>query len=70
MPISNLDNKVSQDKMMDTDPAARQKLTAQRLKSFIERIERLQEGRAATNADIREVYSEAKGIGFDVKAIR
>lgn len=56
--------------MTDTDPAARQELTAQRLKSFIERIERLQEERAATNADIREVFSEAKGVGFDVKAIR
>jgi uncharacterized protein (UPF0335 family) len=56
--------------MTDTDPAARQELTAQRLKSFIERIERLQEERAATNADIREVFSEAYGVGFDVKAIR
>ena len=56
--------------MTDTDPAARQELTAQRLKSFIEQIERLQEERAATNADIREVFSEAYGVGFDVKAIR
>jgi uncharacterized protein (UPF0335 family) len=56
--------------MTDTDPAARQELTAQRLKSFIERIERLQEERAVTNADIREVFSEAYGVGFDVKAIR
>lgn len=56
--------------MTDTDPAARQELTAQRLKGFIERIERLQEERAATNADIREVFSEAKGVGFDVMAIR
>ena len=56
--------------MTDTDPAARQESTAQRLKSFIERVERLQEERAATNADIREVFSEAKGVGFDVKAIR
>ena len=56
--------------MTDTDPAARQELTTQRLKSFIERIERLQEERAATNADIREVFSEALGVGFDVKAIR
>ena len=56
--------------MTDTDPAARQELTAQRPKSFIERIQRLQEERAATNADIREDFSEAKGIGLDVKAIR
>ena len=40
------------------------------LKSFIERIERLEEEKAALAADIREVYSEAKGTGFDVKIIR
>jgi uncharacterized protein (UPF0335 family) len=40
------------------------------LRSFIERIERLEEERAALSADIREVYSEAKGTGFDTKAMR
>jgi len=40
------------------------------LKSFIERIERLEEEKAALAADIREVYSEAKGTGFDVKIMR
>lgn len=42
----------------------------EQLRSFIERIERLEEERAALTADIREVYSEAKGSGFDVKAMR
>jgi uncharacterized protein (UPF0335 family) len=42
----------------------------EQLKSFIERIERLEEERAALSADIREVYSEAKGTGFDVKIMR
>lgn len=41
-----------------------------RLKSFIERIERLNEESDALGADIREVYSEAKGTGFDVKVMR
>ena len=41
-----------------------------RLRSFIERIERLEEERAALSADIREVYSEAKGEGFDTKTMR
>ncbi|MDE1937650.1 MAG: DUF2312 domain-containing protein [Alphaproteobacteria bacterium] len=41
-----------------------------RLRSFIERIERLEEERAALSADIREVYAEAKGEGFDVKIMR
>jgi uncharacterized protein (UPF0335 family) len=42
----------------------------EQLRSFIERIERLEEERAALTADIREVYSEAKGSGFDTKAMR
>jgi uncharacterized protein (UPF0335 family) len=40
------------------------------LKSFIERVERLEEERSALSADIREVYSEAKGQGFDTKIMR
>jgi len=41
-----------------------------RLKGFIERVEKLEEERAAVGADIRDVYSEAKGVGYDVKTIR
>tara|TARA_B100000405_G_C16380501_1_gene299060 strand:- start:150 stop:395 length:246 start_codon:yes stop_codon:yes gene_type:complete len=41
-----------------------------RLKTIIERIERLEEEKKALSEDIREVYSEAKGAGFDVKVIR
>ncbi len=41
-----------------------------KLRSLIERIERLEEEKAALAADIREVYSEAKGEGFDVKIMR
>ncbi len=40
------------------------------LKSLIERIERLEEEKAALAADIREVYAEAKGHGFDTKIMR
>ena len=40
------------------------------LKSLVERVERLEEERAALSADIREVYSEAKGFGFDTKVMR
>lgn len=40
------------------------------LLSFIKRIERLEEEKAALTADIREVYSEAKGTGFDTKIMR
>ncbi|HKF73548.1 MAG TPA: DUF2312 domain-containing protein [Stellaceae bacterium] len=45
-------------------------VAAERLKSFIERIERLEEEKGALAADIKEVYSEAKGAGFDVKTMR
>ena len=45
--------------------------TAQgRLKSFIERIERLEEDKAAVSNDMKEVFLEAKGEGFDVKILR
>jgi uncharacterized protein (UPF0335 family) len=40
------------------------------LKAFIERVERLEEEKKALADDIRDVYAEAKGSGFDVKALR
>lgn len=40
------------------------------LKAIIERIERLEEDKKATSDDIRDVYAEAKGTGFDIKALR
>lgn len=43
---------------------------AERLRSFVERIERLEEEKASLTADVREVYSEAKGQGFDTKILR
>lgn len=40
------------------------------LLSFIKRVERLEEEKAAIAADIKEVYAEAKGTGFDTKIMR
>ncbi len=40
------------------------------LKAFVERIERMEEEKKAIADDIRDIYSEAKGNGFDVKALR
>ena len=45
-------------------------VSGERLRSFVERIERLEEEKAALAGDIREVYSEAKGTGFDIKVLR
>lgn len=45
-------------------------IAAEHLRAFVERIERLEEEKAALAADIREVYGEAKGTGFDAKALR
>ena len=45
-------------------------IAAQRLKSFIERIERLEAEKADLAADVREIFSEAKGTGFDTKTMR
>ena len=46
------------------------KFGREQLKSIIERIEKLEEEKKATSDDIRDVYAEAKGNGFDVKALR
>ena len=45
-------------------------IARERLKSFVERIENLEEEKSALTADIREIYSEAKGIGLNVKILR
>lgn len=45
-------------------------IAADHLKSFIERIERLEEEKAAIANDVKEVYAEAKGTGFDTKIMR
>jgi uncharacterized protein (UPF0335 family) len=45
-------------------------VAAAKLKSFVERIERLETEKSELAADVREVYSEAKGNGFDTKIMR
>jgi uncharacterized protein (UPF0335 family) len=49
-------------------PSAR--FAKDQLKSIVERIERLEEEKKTISDDIRDVYAEAKGNGFDVKALR
>jgi uncharacterized protein (UPF0335 family) len=45
-------------------------IAGERLRSFIERIERLEEERRTLGEDIKEVFAEAKGNGFDAKIMR
>lgn len=45
-------------------------IASDRLRHFVERIERLEEERRTLGGDIKEVYAEAKGNGFDVKIMR
>jgi uncharacterized protein (UPF0335 family) len=45
-------------------------VAADELKQFIERIERLEEEKAGIQGDIKEVFGELKGRGFDSKAVR
>lgn len=40
------------------------------LRQIVERIERREEDKLAISEDIKEIYSEAKGVGFDVKILR
>ena len=42
----------------------------ERLKNFVERIERIEEERSELAKDSREIFAEAKGAGYDVKAMR
>ncbi|WP_127523645.1 DUF2312 domain-containing protein [Mesorhizobium sp. Z1-4] len=52
------------------EPEAAQTVAAGQLRAFIERIERLDEDARALNEDRKEVYAEAKGSGFDTKAMK
>jgi len=46
------------------------KFAKDQLKAFVERVERLEEEKKALSDDIRDVYAEAKGNGFDVRSLR
>ena len=55
----------------ETDSVIRPaKFAKDQLKAFVERIERLEEDKKSIGGDIKDVYAEAKGNGFDVRALR
>jgi uncharacterized protein (UPF0335 family) len=45
-------------------------IAAERLRSIVERVERLEEERKAIAGDIKDIFAEAKSAGFDVKVVR
>lgn len=67
VPISTVKKVLKQIKDNKTHPET---VSGTRLKSFIERIERLEEEKKALSEDIRDVYAEAKGTGFEPRIIR
>jgi uncharacterized protein (UPF0335 family) len=72
---SSVQPKIIQEYPMATSAAAVKEAPATRfakdqLKAIIERIERLEEEKKTISDDIRDVYAEAKGNGFDTKALR
>ncbi|TIY05365.1 MAG: DUF2312 domain-containing protein, partial [Mesorhizobium sp.] len=56
--------------MADDITETSQTVAAGQLRAFIERIERLEEEKKTIADDIKEVFAEAKGTGFDTKAMR
>lgn len=54
----------------DADEQSGSTVAAQQLRSLVERIERMEEEKKAASIDIQEIYAEAKGQGFDTKALR
>src|SRR5664279_1984375 len=72
---SHLNRQFIQEYPMATSAAVKEeapatKFAKDQLKAIIERIERLEEEKKTISDDIRDVYAEAKGNGFDVKALR
>lgn len=61
---------MADDATFDASPDVLTATSAGRLRSIIERLERLDEDREAIMADMKEVFSEAKGEGYDVKTLR
>ena len=59
-----------EDKMEDQREKATGSISAEHLKSILAKVEKLEEEKANIMEDIRDVYAEAKAVGFDAKTIR
>lgn len=56
--------------LASSEEEANSGVAADRLRSIVDRIERLEEEKKALSDDIKDIFSEAKGAGFDLKALR
>ena len=75
MKIKKINSKTKKQKLISMNEILKNEIKESkskddRLKSFIERIEKLEEEKSNILADIKEVYSEAKGLGYDPKIMR
>ena len=61
---------MADDASFDASPDVLTSAARGRLRTVIERLERLEEDKAAVMADMKEVFAEAKGEGYDVKILR
>ena len=70
MSDTNDDAKASRDRQANAPDSDVGGIAADRLRSIVDRIERLEQERKALGDDIKDIYSEAKSAGFDVKVLR
>ena len=69
-PDARARNSKPDDDKPDDDKVGAGGIAADRLRSIIERVERLEEERKALGSDIKDIFAEAKSAGFDVKVLR
>ena len=69
-PVETIENTTAPVTNVNAETNASMTPTGQRLRAYIDRLERLDEDKKAVMEDMKEVFGEAKGDGFDVKAIR
>lgn len=70
MSDTNDEAKASRQRQADSPDSDVGGIAADRLRSIVDRIERLEQERKALGDDIKDIYSEAKSAGFDVKVVR
>jgi uncharacterized protein (UPF0335 family) len=64
------ERKVASGRQQEAEEGQFGTISAARLRSLVERIERLEEERKALGSDIKDIFAEAKSAGFDVKVMR